>query len=308
MKYVITGGLGFIGLHLVERLTAEGHSVRILDPGLPKKKLPERAEHWQGDGTKADFLYDCLRGTDVIFHLAGSLLPNDSNRRPGEDVSGTLTANLQLMTCAVESGVQKLVYASSGGTIYGIPQHYPVEETHPTDPISSYGIVKLATEKYLALFERLHGLKFASLRYSNPYGEGQNPFRNFGVIAAFLGAIATESEITIWGDGSAVRDFIYVRDAIDATVLAANYAGNERIFNIGSGEGTSLRELVDLIESVTGKTARRKYLAARGGDVPAVVLDRRRAREAFGWEPATTLSTGLARTWDWCRQVPRDGK
>lgn len=305
MNCMVTGGLGFIGSHLVERLVVGGHPVRILDPGKPSMPLPPGVELVQGDGSDLRFLREALEGVEVLFHLAGSLLPNESNQKPAEDVARTLTANVQLMNCAVQSGVRKLVYASSGGTVYGITNAIPVAETHATDPISSYGIIKLATEKYLGLFERLHQLQFAALRYSNPYGEGQDPFRNFGAVASFLGAISTGTEITIWGDGSAVRDFIYVRDAVEATLRAAEYEGPERIFNVGSGEGTSIRELLHIIETVTGRVARVQFKPAREGDVPAVVLDNARARKEWGWSPDTPLERGVTRTWAWCEKVSR---
>ena len=239
----------------------------------------------------------CLQDVEVLLHFAGSTLPAASNMDPDADVTMSLAGNVRLFRQAALSGVRKVIFPSSGGTVYGIPQTLPVSESDPTDPITSYGIVKLASEKYLALFERLHGVRFAALRFGNPYGEGQDPFQRFGVIASFLGAVVLGRPLEIWGDGKCVRDFLYVDDAIDAVFRAMDYTGPERVFNIGSGTGTSIKEVAAMVQQTTGTSARIVYKPARSSDVPAVILDTRKAEQSLGWRPTSSLPDGIQRTW-----------
>jgi len=187
----------------------------------------------------------------------------------------------------------KLVFVSSGGTVYGRPQQTPIPETHPTEPTCSYGIVKLAIEKYLALYQMLHGLDYRVLRLANPYGPGQEANRAQGVIGTFLSRVVHDEAIEVWGDGSVVRDYLYIGDTVAAMLLAAEYAGAERIFNIGSGEGHSVREIIAAVEQATGKKAKASYTAARKFDVPVSVLDISRAQNELGWRPAVNLDEGL---------------
>jgi UDP-glucose 4-epimerase len=179
----------------------------------------------------------------------------------------------------------------------------PIAEDHPTDPITSYGIVKLAVEKYLGLFQRLHGLDYAVLRVSNPYGPYQNPGGQQGAVAVFLQHLSAGEPITIWGDGSVVRDYLYVSDLAEALVLAGGVESRQSVFNVGSGRGTSLNELISLIVDVTGERPEVEYVSGRAMDVPANVLDVTRAREELGWRSRTDLVEGTARTWDWIRTL-----
>jgi UDP-glucose 4-epimerase len=284
MHCVVTGGLGFIGSHLVDRLLKDEHTVQIIDSRRGSRET----------------LRDRLQQADVLFHFAGSMIPNQSNAWPAEDVASTLVSTIGLLTQAAECGIGKVVFASSGGTVYGIPSQTPISESHPTDPTSSYGIVKLSTEKYLALFESLHRLEYVALRFSNLYGEGQDPFRKFGVVASFLGAIARDQPIEIWGDGTIVRDFLYIEDAVEVILRAALYTGRERIFNVGSSSGTSINQLLTVVEKVTGTTSKVAHMPARRADVPVVILDIAKARRELGWFPSTPLEAGVARTWAWC--------
>ncbi len=200
---LVTGGAGFLGSQVVRRLVTAHRVVRVLDPcalDAPSlKPLANRVELIAGSCVDEVVLKD----VDVLLHFAGSSLPAASNLDPAADVTMGLANNVQLFRQAALSGVRKVIFPSSGGTVYGIPRSLPVSELDPTNPITSYGIVKLASEKYLALFERLHGMRFAALRFGNPYGEGQHPFRGFGVIASFLGAVFTGRPLEIWGTETA---------------------------------------------------------------------------------------------------------
>ena len=302
---LVAGGTGFLGSHIVERLLREHYRVRVLARGRP---LSSEFAGWKGrvevvEGEAADerVARKALKGVRFLFLYSNSMLPAGSNRSPVADIEGNLAGNVRLLEEAGRAGVEKVIFPSSGGTVYGVPKSNPIPETHATNPICSYGIVKLATEKYLQLMEKQNGLDYVVLRYGNPYGIGQDPFRKFGVVAAFLGYVAKGKPLQMWGDGKVIRDFIYVDDAIEGTFRAFQYKGKERVFNLGSNRGTSVNKLVDLIESVTGVKSRVRHFAARPVDVPHVVLDISRARRELGWRPGVPLEEGLGRTWRWVK-------
>lgn len=305
MKSLVLGGGGFIGSHLVGRLLEEGHEVRVYDRS-PNRFLgtPRGAEYIEGDLGNHGLIRDALEGIEVVFHLVSTTLPKTSNDDPGYDVRSNLVDTIQLLESCVEAGARKVVFTSSGGTVYGPPRTVPIPEDHPTDPISSYGIVKLAIEKYLALFYHLHGLDYAALRVSNPYGPYQNPAGQQGAISVFLNRIRTGQPITIWGDGRVVRDYLYISDLVEALVIAAATGTESKLFNVGHGEGASLNELLVLMQEVVEGTPEVEYLPARSLDVPASVLDISRAEEELGWSPSTELAEGIALTWDWIRTLP----
>ncbi|MBL8644795.1 MAG: NAD-dependent epimerase/dehydratase family protein, partial [Rhodospirillaceae bacterium] len=302
------GGKGFIGSHLVDALVAKGHAVRVLDrPNLAPLSAPEtaaRVEWADGDFTSETDVRQALDGCQVCFHLVSTTLPKSSNADPVFDVETNVMGTLRLLSHAVKAGVKKVVFASSGGTVYGIPTTVPIPETHPTDPISSYGITKLAIEKYLYLFRDLHKLDFTTLRISNPYGERQRTRASQGAIAIFLGRVLRGETIDIWGDGTTVRDYIYIGDVTNALVKAAGYSGPEHTFNIGSGIGLSLNQVLDEIERATGLPSKRNYAPARGFDVPRSVLSIARAKALMEWEPQTGFAQGLTRTVAWLRSKP----
>jgi UDP-glucose 4-epimerase len=197
--------------------------------------------------------------------------------------------------------VKRIMYLSSGGTVYGDPIRLPVSEDHPLDPLCSYGIVKVAVEKYLNMYSVLDRLTATVLRVSNPYGGSAWRANDLqGVIPIFLRKMAAGKSIEIWGDGSTVRDYIYIDDLIDAMVCALGAQGSA-VYNVGSGVGHSLNEVLEILSDVTGMEPRVSYSAPRGFDVSRIVLDVRKAREALGWQPSTTLRQGCSRYWDLLR-------
>jgi UDP-glucose 4-epimerase len=302
-RCLVVGGKGFIGSHLVDALVAQGTPVCVFDRAdalaLTAENTNARVEWCDGDFASGAGLAAALAGCDTCFHLVSTTLPGSSNADPVFDVQSNVVGSIRLLEEAVRAGVRKVVFVSSGGTVYGTPRYVPIDEAHPTDPISSYGIAKLAIEKYLRLFQTLHGLDYAILRPSNPFGERQRIQASQGAVAVFLGKALKGETVEIWGDGSVVRDYLYIGDLIAALLAAQRYSGPERIFNIGSGDGLSLNQLLDGIAQVTGRKVERRYLAARAFDVPANVLAVDRARQALGWAPATTFLDGLARTAKW---------
>jgi UDP-glucose 4-epimerase len=302
------GGKGFIGSHLVEALLNAGHAVRVFDrPEAAALNTPAIRAHvdWcDGDIARPEDVGRALTDRDVCFHLVSTTLPKSSNADPVFDLESNLIATVRLLNQAVRAGLKKIVFVSSGGTVYGTPQHVPIAEDHPTHPISSYGITKLAIEKYLHLFQTLHGLSYVVLRPSNPFGERQRANASQGAVAVFMGKVLRGEPVEIWGDGSVVRDYLYIGDLAAAMVAAGRYEGPERVFNIGSGAGQSLNQVLDGIEQVTGKKAIRRYMDARAFDVPTNVLDISRAQRALGWSPAVSFLDGLARTARWMTANP----
>lgn len=308
MKSLVLGGNGFIGVHLVKSLLAAGVGpVRVYDRSTNKFGVaPAGAEYVHGELGNHGLIREAVEGVEVVFHLVSTTLPKTSNDDPIYDVRSNLVDALQLLEACVEAGVRKVVFASSGGTVYGSPRTVPITEDHPTNPITSYGIVKLAVEKYLGLFHHLHGLDYAALRISNPYGPYQDPRGQQGAIAVFLHRLLTGEPITIWGDGSVVRDYLYVSDLAEALVLAAKTETRRKVFNVGSGHGASLNELVAFVGEATGERPRVEYLPGRSLDVPANVLDVTRAGEELGWGPRTDLVEGMAGAWAWIRTLAEE--
>jgi UDP-glucose 4-epimerase len=304
MKAVILGGRGFLGSHLALELLRHGHHVRIFDRPHSQSALPvPTRDIVEGDFANREDLVVALDGCEVAFHLVCTTLPASSNDNPLYDVETNLVSTIGCLEVARASGLRKVVFASSGGTIYGIPRDLPVPEDHPTEPLCSYAISKLAIEKFLHLYAHLHGLDYTVLRIANPYGEGQSPLHKQGAVAVFTYKALKGEPIQVWGDGEVVRDYLYVGDVAEALLKAAAYAGAQRIFNIGAGRGYSLNQLLARLEALLGRAIERAYLPARPFDTPINVLDISRARAELEWTPQTSLDSGLARTAEWLRST-----
>ena len=303
MKCVIFGGGGFIGSTIADRFLREGYQLRIFErPRVPPYRAfteHESVEWITGDILNNHDLNAAIEGMDVVLHLVSTTLPKDSNDDPIYDVKSNVIGTLQMLNAMVAKKVHKIIFISSGGTVYGIPKYLPIDEQHPTDPLVSYGITKLMIEKYLHIFESLHGIKAITLRVANPYGERQRIETAQGAVCVFLHNALKGIPIDIWGDGSVRRDYICISDVAEAFLKAVNYEGSNRVFNISSGQGTSLNELIALLESVLGKTIERRYLAARPFDVPVSILSNQLAHEQFQWTPLTSMSEGISRTAVW---------
>lgn len=297
---LVTGGMGFLGLPLVERLAAGGCAVTVLDRVVgTRSEEPARVRHATlvaGDFADPAAVLPALDGIDVVYHLACSTVPSTSAADPPRDVAENVLGSVRLFEAAARRGVEKIVYPSSGGTVYGRPRRLPIDESHPTEPIGVHGATKLATERYLAALARQRGFTATVLRIANPYGPGQWRRRSQGVLGALLRAVATGEPMTIWGDGSVVRDYLYLDDAVRA-LAAARTRGDGEIVNVGSGRGRSIRELLEAVERVTDRPVPVRWEADRGFDVEANVLDPARAREVLGWEPRVSLDDGIGKMW-----------
>lgn len=306
MKCLVLGGGGFIGSAIVDRLLVAGHSVRVFErPRVAPYRVfapAEQIEWTTGDLLSTSDVNEALADVDTVFHLVSTTLPKGSNDDPVYDVQSNLIGTLQILNLMVQRKTARIVFISSGGTVYGSPNYLPIDEQHPTNPQVSYGITKLAIEKYILLFERLHGIKAVILRLSNPYGERQRVETAQGAVAVFLQRALRRQALEIWGDGSVTRDYVYIGDVAEAFLRAAEYQGPLSIFNIGSGQGTSLNELLTKLEAVLGNDIERAYLPGRPFDVKLNVLDTRLAQQELAWSPRVTMDEGLARTADWIRR------
>lgn len=303
MRVLLIGGGGFIGSTVADRLLREGHELRVLErPRVAPYRafLPGETVEWRaGDIESGSDLGAAVEGMDAVMHFASTTLPKNSSEDPAFDVQSNLVPAIRLLESMATAGARRIVFISSGGTVYGPPRYLPVDEEHPTNPIVSYGVVKLAIEKYLLLFERMRGIRPVILRVANPYGERQRPETAQGAVGVFLNRALRGEPIEIWGDGTTTRDYVYIGDVAEAFASALTYEGKERVFNIGSGRGESLNELVDALETTLGRPIERRYLPARPFDVPSSVLSCELARRELGWSAKTGLREGLAKTASW---------
>jgi len=306
MKCVIFGGGGFIGSAIVDRLLLDRHHVRVFErPGVvPFREFSsnERVEWLTGDMLSKFDVGLALDEVDVVIHLVSTTLPKGSNDDPIYDVETNVIGSLHLLNAMVIQKIPKVIFISSGGTVYGKPIYLPVDELHPTNPEVSYGITKLTIEKYLLMFEKIHGVKSIILRVSNPYGERQRVETSQGAVGVFLNKAMRKEPIEIWGDGSVIRDFIYIGDVADAFAKALYYKGIKSIFNISSGVGTSLNELIVNVESIIECKVNCNYLPSRNFDVPVNILDNLLAKQELAWSPIVPLKDGLKRTIDWMKK------
>ncbi|MGR9086492.1 MAG: NAD-dependent epimerase/dehydratase family protein [Gammaproteobacteria bacterium] len=303
LNCVILGGGGFIGSAIADRLLADGHSLRIFEwpRVLPYREFPvaEKVEWVKGDMLSRHDLTRALEGMDVVLHLVSTTLPKNSNDDPIYDVQSNLVGSLQMLNLMAELEIRRIVFISSGGTVYGSPEYLPIDERHPTNPRVSYGITKLAIEKYLLMYERLYGIQATILRVANPYGERQRVETAQGAVGVFLNRALRSLPVDIWGDGSVVRDYLHVSDVAEAFARAVTYRGDKHIFNISSGTGVSLNQLLDILEDVLELSIRRNYLPARPFDVPVSILSPALAKQELAWEPRVSLPEGILRTARW---------
>jgi len=309
MKIAIFGGGGFIGSAIADRLLKDRHELRIFErPRVePYREFDseERVEWLTGDLMSAHDVAQVVDGMDVVLHLVSTTLPKSSNDDPIYDVQTNLIATLQMLNAMVAKNVRKIVFISSGGTVYGPPQYLPIDEVHPTEPRVSYGITKLAIEKYLLMYQYQYGIKANILRVTNPYGERQRVETAQGAVGVFLSRALQGKPLEIWGDGSVTRDYIYISDVAEAFAKAVEYNGPESVFNIGSGVGTTLNELMDTLGCVLDKPIERNYGSCRPFDVPVSVLDNGLAHRELGWEPKIGLEEGIRKTTAWMEKALR---
>jgi UDP-glucose 4-epimerase len=294
---LILGGSGFIGSNLVKALCVSNVNVKVLSLGPNPLPCYPTLEYIEGSFLNKDILDKALDGVTTVYHLISTTNPSSSNLNPVADISTNLIGLIGLLDLMVAKKIFKIVFISSGGTVYGEPLYTPIDIHHPLKPICSYGVVKVAMENYLSMYSHLYGIKATILRVANPYGPGQSAMKGQGVIADFMHKIKNDTPIEVWGDGSSVRDYIYIDDLISICVMA----GKTEImgtFNVGSGIGNSVKEIISSIESITGLKANVNYLKARRFDVKSVVLDISETKKLFSWQINYDLFEGIKKYHD----------
>jgi UDP-glucose 4-epimerase len=308
MRTLVTGGAGFIGSHLVDRLLTEGHEVVVID-NLSTGSLANLAAARTSD--RFVFHRHNIRHSDtaqliavsrpeVVYHLAAQADVRVSVARPAFDAEVNIVGSLNVFEGAVRAGTRKVVFAGSGGTLYGVPESIPTAEDHPQRPVCPYGVAKKAAGDYLHYYREVTGLDFTILALANVYGPRQDPHGEAGVVAIFGKTLAEGSLPSIFGDGEQTRDFVFVGDVVDAFVRAAG-GGSGVLGNVGTGKETSVKELFGLMAAIAGFRERPRYAPARLGEVRRSALDPDLLAGVLGWTATTSLGAGLEQTMEWIR-------
>jgi UDP-glucose 4-epimerase len=301
LRCLVVGGGGFIGKAVCAALTKSGAFVTAFGRSVPEAGNGD-ARWVRGDTGDEPALAAVLERQDVVIHLAGTAEPERSNLDPLGDLAANAGSTISLMQLARDAAVRRIIYASSGGTVYGPTGWDRIPESAPTNPISAYGVSRLASEKYIAALGRLYEMKHCILRIANPYGPGQSPTRRQGLVGVAVGRALQSAAFEIWGDGSVVRDFVYIDDVAQAFVRAIANDGPQTLLNVGSGEGISVRHAVEYIYEACG--ADRSLIRFRPGrpaDVPRNVLANDLVAREIGWRPVVSWPVGIARTIAWMK-------
>jgi UDP-glucose 4-epimerase len=305
MRILVTGGAGFIGSHLVDRLIEEGHQVAIVDDLSTgkKKNLNAKAEFYKLDilSPKVERVFQKER-PEAVFHFAAQMDVRRSVKDPIFDGQVNILGTVNLLEQAVKVGTKRMIFASSGGAIYGEQEQFPATEAHPTHPVSPYGISKLAAEHYLYYYGKTYGLQWTSLRFGNVFGPRQDPFGEAGVVAIFTLKLLQNEQPVINGTGKQTRDYIAVDDVVEANMAVLNSAVNDT-FNVGTGRETSVNQLFRLLAEAVGSPIKERYGPERRGEQLRSCLDATKLTKALDWEPRLSLADGLKRTVEYFRET-----
>ena len=305
MKILVLGGSGFLGSHIVDKFLAEKHDVSVYDLYPERfRRSPNGIKFYTGDFGNVGALDELISsGFDAVIHCVSTTTPKSSNESPEFDIQSNVIGTLYLLDICVKHNVGKVIFLSSGGTVYGnIGERNLVDETQAVRPMCSYGVSKLTIEHYLDVYRHLRGLDYVALRLANPFGERQSPLRALGALTVFLHRTLKRQNVEIWGDGSVTRDFIYVGDVANAVYLATTNPVSG-VFNVGSGSGLSLRDILEQIKTAVGIEPSVLWMAARTFDVPRIVLDAAKLKNATNWDCRTTVREGIGITADWLRSA-----
>jgi UDP-glucose 4-epimerase len=304
MKILVTGGAGFIGSHVTDALVALGHEVHVLDDlssGLRENVHPSAALHVADiRGPEVASLFGAHR-FDVLVHHAAQMDVRRSVADPSFDADVNIRGFLNLVESGRKNGLRRVLFASTGGAIYGEPDYVPQDEKHALRPLSPYGITKLTTEKYLFYYENQFDLSYVALRYGNVYGPRQNPHGEAGVVAIFTEKLLADVQPVIYGSGTQTRDYVFVEDVVAANVAALSYEGSG-IFNVGTGVETDVNTLFRILRDDIAPSVGEKHDEARPGEQMRSVLGWSLARSHLGWEPSVSIETGLLKTVEWFRE------
>jgi len=298
VKILVTGGAGFIGSNLADSFIREGHQVTLVDnlsTGL-ESNVNKKAKFFRVDirSVVMDKIFERTK-PDVLCHHAAQIDVRKSTADPIFDAEVNIVGSLNLLNACVKHQVKKVIFASTGGAIYGEQDYFPADENHPADPLSPYGVAKLTIEKYLHFYRGTYGIDFVSLRYANVYGPRQNPFGEAGVVAIFTERLLADKETIINGDGTQTRDFVFVDDVVESNLLALNYPKSD-IFNIGTGKETDINCIFRLLKKITGSKQKEVHAPPKPGEQQRSVLDCSKAERLLKWKPKYTLQEGITKT------------
>lgn len=302
MNILLFGAAGFIGSNLALYLAkTTDNKITLLDRKRELFSIPEIVNNKSitiyesifDENTEFD---QVLQGQDIVYHLVSTTVPGTSNLQIPQELSANVVATAKMLEACVRCGVKKVIFLSSGGTVYGREMQCPLHENTPTYPINSYGVQKITIEKLLYLYNYLYGLDYRVVRLANPYGPYQNPNGILGAATTFTYKALKKEEIIVYGDGSVVRDYIYIDDVIRAMANIVEKDSKYKIFNLGSGYGTSIQQLINVIGSTLGVDLKIKYLPERNVDVPVNYLDISRYENTFGKLNPISLEEGIRKT------------
>jgi UDP-glucose 4-epimerase len=303
MKILVSGGAGFIGSHAAGAMVADGHTVHVLDnlAGGKRENVPDEAVFHHVDIRSENVapLFERER-YDVLVHHAAQMDVRRSVADPQFDADVNIIGFLNLMEAGKEHGLRKVVFASTGGAIYGEPEYTPQDESHPLRPLSPYGITKLCTERYLYYYEQEFGIAYVALRYANVYGPRQNPHGEAGVVAIFAERMLDGKQPVIYGDGEQTRDYVYIKDVVKANMRALAYQ-HSGTFNVGTSRETNVNELFRAIRAIIDESVEEVHEKGRPGEQRRSVLDISYSERELGWAPEVELDHGLTETVDWFR-------
>ena len=307
MKILILGGAGFIGTNLAIQLAKDpSNEITVADRDplffqqIDKLKLPNVRTAVSDLSPDADYDF-LLAGQEIVYHLISTSMPTNSNRHIPEELKANVLLSANLLEACVRQKIMKVVFISSGGTVYGKESACPLGEETPTNPISSYGVQKITIEKLLYLYNYMYDLDYRIIRLANPYGPYQRPNGVLGAVTTFTWKAIRGEQIEVYGDGSVIRDFIYIDDAIRGILKIADGNASEHVFNLGSGQGTSIRQVLETVEEALGVRLNVKYTEARPVDVPVNYLDISRYESAFGPLHPIQLAEGIRKTAEFMR-------
>ena len=307
MKILVTGGAGFIGSNLVDTLINLGHEVAIIDnlSTGQRQNLNPKAKFYEAS-IRDDAVSKIFEEEkpDIVNHHAAQIDVRKSGDDPVADAEENILGSLNIILNCVKFGVKKLIYASTGGAIYGDPEYLPADENHPINPISQYGVSKHTVEHYIYLYNVLHELEYTILRYANVYGERQNPFGEAGVVAIFATQMLTGKESTIFGPGDKTRDYVHVSDVVEANIKAID-TGKNTIVNIGTGIETSDQQVFDTLADVLEYKSPPKYASVRKGEVSRICLECSKAGKELGWKPKLSFKEGIARAAEFYKEMAK---
>lgn len=300
---LVIGGCGFIGSHIVDSLSASGHRITVLDHNKEQFRPPlDGVDYYHENIGTEGLLGGVIGDVDTVIHTASSTTPATSNDDPLYDVEFNLLELLKLLECMRKNDKKRIVFLSSGGTVYGSPKVIPTPESHALAPKCSYAAVKIAMEHYLGIYAYQYGFNTTIIRPANPYGPRQSYRGNQGVIANFTAKAIRNETLTLWGNGNTVRDFIHISDlaSLCIALIERNITG---VFNAGSGQGHSVREVIDTLEQIHGSQLKQDLRPSRAFDIPEIILDISKAQQELSWRPTISLYNGMSDYYCWLKNT-----